>query len=208
MRGWMALAGGCCLAGGRCLARRAPDRIPERLRPRLRPIPRRVTYSRIAGHRRHHGGEFRGHGLADDDAAGAARQRHRRRIGARLKAGVNRRAVLGREIGGIENILEPDRQAAQRRCGELRVFRRAARRNEIEHDEGADLLLARGDRLGAQIERPRAGVSSPASMRRARSRAESIRVRFRSGRRCLTATRRSKRERRGRPPSWRRPASR
>ena len=34
----------------------------------------------------------------------------------------------------------------------FRVFRRPARRDQVEHDEGADLLLARRDRLGAHVD--------------------------------------------------------
>ena len=59
---------------------------------------------------------------------------------------------MGREIGGIENVLEPDRQPAQRRRGQFWIFRRLPRRDEVEHDEGADLLVARGDRLGAHVD--------------------------------------------------------
>ena len=107
---------------------------------------------RIARHRRHHGGEFRGRGLADDDAAGAARQRHRGGISAWLKAGINRRAVLGREIGGIENVLEPYRQPTQRRRRQFCIFRRLTRRDQVEDDKGADLLVARRNRLGAHVD--------------------------------------------------------
>ena len=36
--------------------------------------------------------------------------------------------------------------------GKIWIFRRAARRDQVEHDEGADLLVARRDRLGAQVD--------------------------------------------------------
>ena len=125
---------------------------------------------RIARHRRHHGGEFRGHGLADDDAAGAARQRHRGGVSAWLEAGIDRRAVLGREIGGIENVLEPDRQTAQRRQRQFCIVRGLPRCHQVEHNEGADLLVARRDRLGTDIDdgarRQFAGVDTAGEIER------------------------------------------
>ena len=51
--------------------------------------------------------------------------------------------------------LSADRQAAQRLVLERRRLRRLARAVEIERDEGADLGLARGDRLGAELDRLR-----------------------------------------------------
>src|ERR1700675_523385 len=91
-------AGGDCRAGA---GRRTAGRVRQ--------------IARIARHRRHHGGEFRGHGFADDDTAGAAGGRGRGGGGGgggRGEGGGGGGAVLGREIGGIENVLEPDREPA------------------------------------------------------------------------------------------------
>ncbi len=59
---------------------------------------------------------------------------------------------MGREIGGIENVLEPDRQPAQRRRGQFRIVRRAPGAIEVEHHEGADVFFARRNRLGAHVD--------------------------------------------------------
>ena len=60
---------------------------------------------------------------------------------------------MGRQIGGGEDILERHWHAAQRQCREACRVGGAARRVEIERDEGADVFLARGDRLGAKLDR-------------------------------------------------------
>ena len=60
------------------------------------------------------GGEFGGDRLAEHEAAGAAQQRDQGGIGLGPVAGIDRGAVLGRKVGGVENILDPDREPAQR----------------------------------------------------------------------------------------------
>ena len=106
----------------------------------------------IAGHGGNERRELRRHRLADHDAAGPARQRHRGGVGRRPIAGIDRRAVLRRQIGGGENVLKCHRQAAQRQGRQSGGVGRTARGVEIERDEGADLLLARGDGIGAELD--------------------------------------------------------
>ena len=48
--------------------------------------------------------------------------------------------------------LNPTEQPAQRRRRQFWIFRRLPRRDQVEHDEGADLLVARRDRLGAHVD--------------------------------------------------------
>jgi hypothetical protein len=91
-------------------------------------------------------------GLAEDDAAGTQHQRDHGRVGFRLMPGIDRRAVGGREIDGVENIFHADRQSAQRRAREARRLRAALRRGQIKRGEGADFRLARRDRLGAEFD--------------------------------------------------------
>jgi hypothetical protein len=59
---------------------------------------------------------------------------------------------LRRKVGGIENVLERDRQAAQRQGRKLRRVGGAARRVEIECNESGNILFARGDGLGAKLD--------------------------------------------------------
>jgi len=67
---------------------------------------------------------------------------------------VDGRAVFGRKIGGVENILDADGEAAQRRFRQhgARAFGQAARAVDVERRERADLALACCNRRGAQID--------------------------------------------------------
>ncbi|MNS88621.1 hypothetical protein D3C72_1226020 [compost metagenome] len=60
------------------------------------------------------GGELGGHGLADDDGARAAAQRHRCGIQPGTMAIVDGRAVAGGKVRGIEQVFDADGQAMQR----------------------------------------------------------------------------------------------
>ena len=119
---------------------------------RRRAARRMRRVSRIAGAGRHHPGKFGGHRLAEDQAAGAPHHRHRGGIGARPMAGVDGRAILRRQVGGIEDVLDPDRKTAQRRANKPRVFRGTGRRLEVKRYERADLGLVGRDRLGAEFD--------------------------------------------------------
>jgi hypothetical protein len=107
---------------------------------------------RIAGFRRLQKRELGRHRLAEHDAAGATRDRHQRCVRARPIAGIDRRAELGREVGGVENILHADRQPAQRLRREAGRLRLTLRARDVERHEGADVAFACGDRLGAEID--------------------------------------------------------
>ena len=122
-------------------------------RSRRRAARRMGKIARIACRRWHQRGELRRHRFADDDAAGLARQHHRAGIGRRAVAGINRRAVLRRQIGGGENIFKGNRQAAQRQSRKPRIVGGAARPGEVECNEGADLLFACVNGFSAQFDR-------------------------------------------------------
>ena len=68
--------------------------------------------------------ELRRHRLAHDDGAGAAQGGNARRVALGAAAGENRRAVLGRQVGGVEDVLDADRHAMQRRPAPRRRGRR------------------------------------------------------------------------------------
>src|SRR5262249_2458142 len=73
-------------------------------------------------------------------------------VGARLIIFVDRRAELGGEIDGIEDVLHAHRQAAQRERRKARGLRLAPGAGDVERRQRAHLLLARSDRLGAGID--------------------------------------------------------
>ena len=110
--------------------------------------------ARIAGPAGSHASEFGGHGLAEHDAAGAAHQHHHRGVGLRPVAGIDRRAVGGRQVGGVEDVLDADRQSGERQARESGPLGAAPRALEVERREGADLGLARRDRR-PRTDRPR-----------------------------------------------------
>ena len=88
--------------------------IGDRRRRAGRGSARRVRdVMRIARLVRLHHREFGRHGLADDDAARRARERHARRIPRRTMTGIDRRAVGRRHIRGVDQILDAHRQAVQ-----------------------------------------------------------------------------------------------
>jgi hypothetical protein len=90
-------------------------------------------------------------------------------------AAVDWRAVFGGKIGGVENILDADRQAAQRACRERRTggLGATARAIDVEHGECPDLALVRRNGRGAQVDHG-GGMQLVRRERLARSRAESI----------------------------------
>ena len=96
-------------------------------------------------------GKFGGDRLAEDDRAGRPRQRDAGRVGGRAVALVDRRAVAGRHIDGVDQILDRDRNAVQRPAGRrcIAVPGRGKRRLAVEMMPGADHRLARRDPLEA-----------------------------------------------------------
>ncbi len=58
-------------------------------------------------------GELGGDGLAHNHGTGGAGQRHRRGIGRRPMTVVDRRAVAGRHIDAVDDVLDADRNAVQ-----------------------------------------------------------------------------------------------
>src|SRR5229473_521017 len=96
--------------------------------------------ARIEGRGRIEGGERRGCGLADDTRARLLQGSHHSRIRARPPALVDRRAHLCRKIRRVDDVLDPDGDAAQRpgTCG--------ADGLTTTH-KGADGFFVRADRL-------------------------------------------------------------
>jgi hypothetical protein len=107
--------------------------------------------ARVARSRGLQARELGGHCLAEHDAAGA-HQRDHGGVRFRSVTGIDRGAVGGREIDGVEDILHADRQPAQRSLRASRRLRAASRRRDVERGEGADLRFSRGDCLRTQID--------------------------------------------------------
>ena len=72
---------------------------------------------RVAGLAGRVGRELGGHRLAEDDRAGRAQALDHRGIVVGRAAGVQHGAVLGRHVGGVDDVLDADRQAVQRAGG-------------------------------------------------------------------------------------------
>ncbi len=118
-------------SSSRWSASRSPA-APCRPRPppptRRRAAGRALRIARIARRARVEIGELGRHRLADDHRARCAQPRDRRAVAHRLTALEQRRAAFGRIIGGIEDVLDADRNAVQRadragRCGGARRAR-------------------------------------------------------------------------------------
>ena len=104
------------------------------------------------------GGEFRGRGLADDDGAGFAERMDAGGIAVRLLALEHRRALAGRHVGGLDDVLDRDRHAVDRR---QRLAVAPARRRGVggsdravlvQSDEGADGGIELDDALEGFLE--------------------------------------------------------
>lgn len=113
----------------------------------------------VAGVRRVEKSQRRRHHLAEKKTAGAINHRNQRGVGARPMPGMDRRAVGGRQIGRIEQILDADRKPAQWRFRQrLRSLPRPlARPFHVKFGEGAEGRFMRRDRLGTQIDEPGRG---------------------------------------------------
>ena len=105
--------------------------------------------------------ELRGDGLAEDDRTRLAQRRHAGRILRRSEPGVGARAMGGRLIAGVDDVLDADRHTVQRSGGSNAVARPGLLEREARIDVGPGRhhRFARFDpgetcadeRLGAQI---------------------------------------------------------
>ena len=147
----------CRSPAGSCRRRPPPPNLTT-----TRPASRKIV--RIARRRRIEGGKRGGRGLAGDGRAGRLQRHHDRRVGARLLATIDLRTHLGRQVGGVDDVLDADRDAAQRTF----VFARAEFARWRSADGRSGRRWRRATRASAA-----SGDSSPcrcgASGRRARS---------------------------------------
>ena len=127
---------------------------------------------RIGGGARRHAGEFAGDGLAQDHRAGRARERDAGGVGRRPVAAIDRRAHLGRQVGGVDDVLDADRHAVQRpaRRAAVELARLRERQFRIDAGPGVDVVLALSDASEAMRATTASQVVSPATRPRARSR--------------------------------------
>ena len=88
-------------------------------------------------------GELAGLGLADHHGAGGREQADERGVGAGAVAAVDRRAVLRRQPGGVEDVLHADRHPDQGKR------RRGLRRELVELAGAIDRGVARRGREGS-----------------------------------------------------------
>ena len=84
---------------------------------------------RVAGRAGMQVGEFGGDGLAEQQAAGLAGQRHAGGVALRLPALVDRRAPFGRHVGGVDDVLDAERHAGERALARRRGRARAPLRS-------------------------------------------------------------------------------
>ena len=126
-----------------------------RRRPGGRAARRALAIVRIARRTRVEIGELRRHGLAEDDCAGRPQPHHGGGIAVRAPPGKQRRAAFGRIVGGIEDVLDADRNAVQRTDRQpiaATLVERARLRERVvtvEMDEGVDLVVERRDAIEA-----------------------------------------------------------
>ncbi len=102
---------------------------------------------RVGGDARRHAGELAGDGLAQHHRAGRAREPDAGGIGRRSMAAIDRRAHLGRLIGGVDDVLDADRDAVQRSAhlGAVELARLAQRQLGIDAGPGVNVAFARVD---------------------------------------------------------------
>ncbi len=95
--------------------------------------------ARIERRRRIARRERRRRGLAEDGRARLFQHRHYGRIGARPPSPVDRRAHFRRKIGGVDDVLDADGDAAQRTCAR----RTGVLRTADERADGLVMLVGR-----------------------------------------------------------------
>ena len=86
----------------------------RRRRAGRRAAGRVLEVARVAGAARNVGGKLRGDGLAEDDGTGGAQRRDAGGVLVGLAALEERRAVLGRHVGRVDDVLDADGYAVQR----------------------------------------------------------------------------------------------
>src|SRR5689334_7428879 len=86
-------------------------------------------------------GEFGSHGLPENDPAGGSDQRDAGGIGKGPVTAVDRRAVLGRHVGSVDDILDPYRNPAQQASPTIPVDGTCLGQSlfRVEPDPGLDL---------------------------------------------------------------------
>ena len=124
------------------------------------------SLARIAGRDRVEIGEGRRRGLAEDRGAGPLRRHDDGRVGLGPPAGIDRRAAFGRQVGGVDDVLDADRDAAS---GPARPTGAAWSTVTKAAMASSPRAIASRDRRTAS-----AGDRAPASMRRRRSRIDSM----------------------------------
>ena len=137
-----------------------------RRRTAARPAGRAAQVMRVAGAARLAGGKFGGDGLSHDHGAGFAQRGDARGIALGTEACEQWRAVLGRHVGGLDDVLDADRHAVD--LGQRPAFAPAgrgpvggrARAGEVEIDEGADLGFERREIGKAAFEKIARGVGA------------------------------------------------
>ena len=129
---------------------------------------------RIAGRARVHPGELGRHRLADDHAARLTQRRDARAVAVSPKTGEQRRAVLRRHVDGLDDVLDADRHAVNRRKRLARspavrgAIRRRARGVEVERDKSADPRLPGFDLGDAALEEVARRICPAGEIRRRR----------------------------------------
>ena len=178
----------------RAAERRGPDHRPGRLgadrdrdhrvgdggrRPARRPARGARRVGRVAGRAGGEVGELGRDRLAEDHRARRAQARHARGVGARAPPGVDRAAALGRQVRGVDDVLDADRDAVQRPARGLRVAlaRLGERGAGVEVRPRPDGLLALGDPLEARGDERRRGQIPGGDPPRRLGRAEAAGVR-------------------------------
>src|SRR5580698_59130 len=151
-----------CLAAKRDGQHRGGDRGGRAGRRTARRVREISWIARGGGHER---SELSRRRLAEHYAAGAACQTYGGSVSARPVAGIDRRTILGRQIGRVVNILRTDRQTAQLRRTQPRLVGSFSRSLDIERNKSADFRFAGCDSFGTQFDNCArfsfAGVQAP-----------------------------------------------
>ena len=128
---------------------------------------------RIAGRSGMQVGEFGGDGLAEEDAAGLARQRDAGGVALGLAAPMNGRSPLGRHVKGVDDVLGAERHAADRAALAVLVEGTGGRRAPLRDRDGprhAPRPRARRCGRDRRASPPRSWCGPGRSLRRSRSR--------------------------------------